>query len=126
MVQKDGTLLLDDSKPEPRMRTFDDDNRSERGERGDRRERKPFPTAEAAPLREFPDMAMVRFRVAVGRKDGVKPGQIVGAIANEGNIESKYIGEISILIPLLPLTYQTVCQRTPCISCLRQEYVADL
>lgn len=41
-------------------------------------------------------MAMVRFRVAVGRKDGVKPGQIVGAIANEGNIESKYIGEISI------------------------------
>ena len=96
MVQKDGTLLLDDSKPEPRMRTFDDDNRSERGERGDRRERKPFPTAEAAPLREFPDMAMVRFRVAVGRKDGVKPGQIVGAIANEGNIESKYIGEISI------------------------------
>ncbi|MDQ9741175.1 hypothetical protein RF397_00695, partial [Acinetobacter baumannii] len=70
MVQKDGTLLLDDSKPEPRMRTFDDDNRSERGERGDRRERKPFPTAEAAPLREFPDMAMVRFRVAVGRKDG--------------------------------------------------------
>ena len=33
MVQKDGTLLLDDSKPEPRMRTFDDDNYSERGQR---------------------------------------------------------------------------------------------
>ncbi|MBQ3678520.1 MAG: DEAD/DEAH box helicase [Succinivibrio sp.] len=90
MVQKDGTLLLDDSKPEPRMRTFDDDNYSERGQR------RGLPSAEAAPLREYPDMAMVRFRVAVGRKDGVKPGQIVGAIANEGNIESKFIGEISI------------------------------
>ena len=99
MVQKDGTLLLDDSKPEPRMRTFDDDFSREgrEGREGrDRGARRPLPSAEAAPLREFPDMAMVRFRVAVGRKDGVKPGQIVGAIANEGNIESKYIGEISI------------------------------
>lgn len=98
MVQKDGTLLLDDSKPEPRMRTFDDENssRRERSEGRERHDRKPLPSATAAPLREFPEMNMVRFRVAVGRKDGVKPGQIVGAIANEGNIESKYIGEISI------------------------------
>lgn len=92
MVQKDGTLLLDESKPEPVMRTFDDDHSS----RSDRSDRKALPSAKAAPLRQFPDMNMVRFRVAVGRKDGVKPGQIVGAIANEGNIESKYIGEISI------------------------------
>ncbi len=89
MVQKDGTLLLDESEPEPRMRTFDDDEKKERG-------RKPLPDAKAAPLKAFPDLNMVRFRAAVGRKDGVKPGQIVGAIANEGNIESKYIGEISI------------------------------
>lgn len=41
-------------------------------------------------------MKMQRFRLAVGRRDGAKPGQIVGAIANEGNIESRYIGEISI------------------------------
>lgn len=92
MVQKDGTLLLDESKPEPAMRTFDDEYSS----RSDRSDRKALPSAKAAPLRQFPDMNMVRFRVAVGRKDGVKPGQIVGAIANEGNIESKYIGEISI------------------------------
>lgn len=91
MVQKDGTLLLDESKPEPRMRTFDDDNGSDR-----KRDRRALPSAKASPLREFPEMPMTRFRVAVGRKDGVKPGQIVGAIANEGNIESKYIGEISI------------------------------
>ena len=99
MVQKDGSLLLDESKPDPRMRSFDDDGRRERGdrpERGERGQRRGMPTAEAAPLREFPEMPMLRFRVAVGRKDGVKPGQIVGAIANEGNLESKYIGEISI------------------------------
>src|SRR5574344_698413 len=108
MVQKDGALLLDESKPEPRMRSFDEDgrrargDRPERGGRGDRPERgergqsRGMPRAEAAPLREFPEMPMLRFRVAVGRKDGVKPGQIVGAIANEGNLESKYIGEISI------------------------------
>ncbi|MGN0914826.1 MAG: DEAD/DEAH box helicase [Succinivibrio sp.] len=97
MVQKDGTLLLDESKPEPAMRTFDDEDRSNR--RGDSKghgDRKSLPSSKAAPLRQFPDMNMVRFRVAVGHKDGVKPGQIVGAIANEGNIESKYIGEISI------------------------------
>ena len=89
MVQKDGTLLLDENEPEPKMRTFDDVDKKDR-------QRKPLPDAKAAPLKAFPDLNMVRFRAAVGRKDGVKPGQIVGAIANEGNIESKYIGEISI------------------------------
>lgn len=98
MAQRDGTLLLDDSKPEPRMRTFDDDRerrpREDRGERGERVRR--VPSAQPQPLREFPDMQMTRFRLAVGRRDGAKPGQIVGAIANEGNLESKYIGEIAI------------------------------
>lgn len=53
-------------------------------------------STEAMPLRDFPDIKMVKYRVAVGRRDGVKPGQIVGAIANEGDIESKYIGHIDI------------------------------
>lgn len=94
MAQRDGTLLLDESKPEPRMRTFDDDNR-ERRPRGEERPRR-VPSAQPQPLRDFPDMKMTRFRLAVGRRDGAKPGQIVGAIANEGNLDSKYIGEISI------------------------------
>ena len=95
MAQRDGTLLLDDSKPEPRMRTFDDDReRRPREDRGERVRR--VPSAQPQPLREFPDMQMTRFRLAVGRRDGAKPGQIVGAIANEGNLESKYIGEIAI------------------------------
>ncbi len=99
MCQRDGDLFLDESKPEPQMRTLEDraprEGRGERGERGERRFRG-GPSAEPQPLRDFPDMKMQRFRVAVGRRDGAKPGQIVGAIANEGNIESRYIGEISI------------------------------
>ena len=39
---------------------------------------------------------MVRYRIQVGRKHGVKPSNIVGAIANEASIESRYIGRIEI------------------------------
>ncbi|AZZ90605.1 DEAD/DEAH box helicase [Hahella sp. KA22] len=37
-----------------------------------------------------------RYRIEVGRSHDVSPGDIVGAIANEANIESKYIGHIAI------------------------------
>jgi ATP-dependent RNA helicase DeaD len=39
---------------------------------------------------------MERFRLEVGNVHGVKPGNIVGAIANEAQIESEYIGRIEI------------------------------
>lgn len=39
---------------------------------------------------------MDRYRIEVGKRDGVKPGNIVGAIANEGGIEGTYIGAIQI------------------------------
>jgi ATP-dependent RNA helicase DeaD len=39
---------------------------------------------------------MERFRIEVGHLHGVKPGNIVGAIANEAGIESRYIGRIDI------------------------------
>lgn len=41
-----------------------------------------------------PDMEL--YRMAVGRKDDVTPGAIVGAIANEAELDSQYIGQISI------------------------------
>ncbi len=43
-----------------------------------------------------PDEGMERFRIEVGHNHQVKPGNIVGAIANEADIESKYIGRINI------------------------------
>ena len=39
---------------------------------------------------------MTRYRIEVGWKDGVKPGNIVGAVANEGGIDGRQIGQIKI------------------------------
>lgn len=39
---------------------------------------------------------MERYRLEVGQTHGAEPGKIVGAIANEGGLESQYIGRISI------------------------------
>ncbi|MDP1931447.1 MAG: DbpA RNA binding domain-containing protein [Gammaproteobacteria bacterium] len=39
---------------------------------------------------------MERFRIHVGHKDGVTPREVVGAIANEAEIEGRYIGHIRI------------------------------
>jgi ATP-dependent RNA helicase DeaD len=42
------------------------------------------------------DENMVRYRIEVGRDDDVKPGDIVGAIANEAGIKGKDIGHIKL------------------------------
>jgi ATP-dependent RNA helicase DeaD len=54
-------------------------------------------SVKANALSEFPDVEMERFLVDVGRTHGAKPGNIVGAVANEADIESRYIGHIEIL-----------------------------
>jgi len=43
-----------------------------------------------------PSEGMERFRIAVGHDHGVMPGNIVGAIANEADIEGQHIGRINI------------------------------
>ncbi len=43
-----------------------------------------------------PAKGMERFRLEVGRKHGAKPGNIVGAIANEGGLEGRYINQVTI------------------------------
>ena len=43
-----------------------------------------------------PEAGMQRYRIEVGRRDGVKPGNIVGAVANEAGIEGEFIGPITI------------------------------
>ncbi|MCL4126059.1 UNVERIFIED_CONTAM: hypothetical protein GTU68_017398 [Idotea baltica] len=42
------------------------------------------------------EKGMERFRLEVGSNNDVKPGNIVGAIANEAGIDSQYIGQIVI------------------------------
>jgi len=60
--------------------------------KNDRSERKPRPARGSS----TPDEGMQRFRIEVGHSHGAKPGNIVGAIANEANISSKNIGAIEI------------------------------
>jgi ATP-dependent RNA helicase DeaD len=45
---------------------------------------------------DAPEKGMERYRIEVGHDHKVKPGNIVGAIASEGGLESKYIGQIKI------------------------------
>ncbi|WP_321495517.1 DEAD/DEAH box helicase [uncultured Desulfobacter sp.] len=42
------------------------------------------------------EKGMERYRIEVGLKHGLKPGDVVGAISNESGLESKFIGAISI------------------------------
>lgn len=66
----------------------------ERPARAPREQREPGFRKERV-MRE-PEPGMATYRIEVGHANGVKPGNIVGAIANEGGIESKYIGRIEI------------------------------
>jgi ATP-dependent RNA helicase DeaD len=108
VAQGDEPLLLKESdRPDLHSKpTFNDRNdrgdrdngrrqgRNERNERGrnDRNDRKPRqPRGNSTP-----DEGMQRFRIEVGHSHGAKPGNIVGAIANEANISSKNIGAIEI------------------------------
>ncbi len=43
-----------------------------------------------------PDVDMERYRIEVGHNHGVKPGNIVGAIANEAGLDGNHIGQIEI------------------------------
>ena len=52
--------------------------------------------AHAASEHRPAEPGMETFRVEVGHMHGVKPGNIVGAIANEAELDSKHIGRITI------------------------------
>ena len=94
MTQGDSPLVLDETKiKDIPSRGFDSDDRPRSDKR---RESRPAPSTSASPLKDFPDIEMQRYRLEVGRSCAVKPGNIVGAIANEAELESKYIGEIEI------------------------------
>ncbi len=124
LSQGDTPLLLKDlptPKPErsvPFDRSARGGRRFEKSDRPSFRERKEEPREfrEAREFKEYrdpkkfreqreareprpstvPDHGMERFRIEVGLNQGVKPGNIVGAIANEADLSSKHIGRISI------------------------------
>jgi ATP-dependent RNA helicase DeaD len=122
LLQGDTPLLLaPDRKPQPfaQQREYAEraqraDRGGERSDRADRPKREPRPgqtfsdrAPSERPAREFtpkkdfaprsaPEPGMETYRIEVGHAHGVKPGNIVGAIANEAELDSKYIGRIDI------------------------------
>ena len=54
------------------------------------------PRADKPPRSDKPEVGMETYRIEVGHMHGVKPANIVGAIAHEAGLESRYIGRIDI------------------------------
>ena len=80
-------------EPGRRRERSEPDQHRERGEPGQRRERSE--PSQRKPLTR-PAKGMERFRIEVGHQHDVKPGNIVGAIANEAGLDAQHIGHIDI------------------------------
>ncbi len=80
----DRALLL---KPEKERPTRPRAEPKQREQRSESRQRKP---------QNRPPKGMERFRIEVGHQHDVKPGNIVGAIANEAGLDAQHIGHIDI------------------------------
>ena len=100
----------DDSSRSRSRQSEERGNRSDRGERSNRTDRFEKDSRRAtskhddasrdrqrgpAPMPAL-EAEMERFRLEVGHEHGAKAGNIVGAVANEGGIDSQYIGRVSI------------------------------
>jgi len=108
MMQGDTPFLLQPPVRAPREERAPRERfeRTERPERGDRPKFDRAPRAEGEgfqerprremPPRGAPEQGMETFRIEVGHQHGVKPANIVGAIANEAALESPFIGRIDI------------------------------
>ena len=99
LAQKDRPFP-DGKEPERQQRERRERNdRNDRGDRGDRRDRNDRGgDRQDRPRRDRREdnEGMVRYRVEVGREQGINPGDLVGAIANESNISGKSIGHIRL------------------------------
>ncbi len=90
MSQRGRTFLMENRPSSSRSKRDDGDDRSGRSS-GDREPRDKN-LRRGGP----PQAGMTRYRIEVGWRDGVKPGNIVGAVANEANIDGRDIGDINI------------------------------
>lgn len=89
MSMGDKPMLLTPDKDRPARRAEEAKSRERDGRppRGQKRDNK---------TRSAPDADKERYRIEVGHKHGVKPGNIVGAIANEAGLDGEHIGHIEI------------------------------
>ncbi len=99
LSQGDTPFLLQ-NKPQRKMdkNWGNEDSHSQPRRKQSRRERERSPRKEA-PSRDReapPKEGLVRYRIEVGHNHEVKPGNIVGAIANEAGVDAQHIGHIKI------------------------------
>ncbi|WP_312240395.1 DEAD/DEAH family ATP-dependent RNA helicase [Pantoea sp.] len=95
MAQGERPLILPPDAPRPQRREFRDRDERRAGGREGRDSRDSRDGDR--PRRERRDVGeMELYRIEVGRDDGVEVRHIVGAIANEGDISSRYIGNIKL------------------------------
>ncbi|SFC13597.1 DEAD/DEAH box helicase [Pseudoalteromonas denitrificans] len=81
-------------QPDPVERAFDKNERSSRNGKNDRNGRDRPERGERRPRRDNGEFTTYRFNV--GRSQGVRPGDIVGAVANEIAISASDIGQIRL------------------------------
>jgi ATP-dependent RNA helicase DeaD len=102
LYRGDEPLLLEkpDREPKPEFREREREERPARPAResfGDERPARPGRDGfKKERVERAPEPGMATYRIEVGHQHGVKPGNIVGAIANEGGVPSKEIGRIEI------------------------------
>jgi ATP-dependent RNA helicase DeaD len=93
MVQRERPLRPEGADvPEPAVPPAEKPRREHHDEKPRREHRDEKP----APRHVFGDGELSRYRIEVGRNQGASPKEIVGAIANEGGIEGRYIGQIHL------------------------------
>jgi len=95
LLQGDTPLLLKEKPQRPPKQNWDNDdshNNQRKNRKRDRNRNKDRAPKGDHVLKE----GMERFKLEVGHNDEVKPGNIVGAIANEAGLESQHIGRIII------------------------------
>ena len=88
LLQGDAPLLLQ-NKPVKKGKRIE---KQDPGKDSPRKKKREHSSADQKPV----EAGMERFRIAVGHNQNVKPGNIVGAIANEAGIDSQFIGRIDI------------------------------
>ncbi len=97
LLQGDSPFLLQHKPERSSKQDWDKADRKQRDskqgkpQRGERSGRKQGRSTDSQV-----EEGMIRYRIAVGHDHNVKPGNIVGAIANEAGLDSQYMGRISI------------------------------
>ena len=96
LAQQQSPIKVEEVKIQPRERN-ERNSRNERGDRGRRNERGGERSERKPRERNSRDAGpMDTYRIEVGREHGVQVKNIVGAIANEADISSKFIGDIRL------------------------------